>query len=125
MISSIKNASASKLSCVKCKKNNFSLKCLSILYQLGYIRGFTLIGKYHVLIYLRYTTRGWSSIRQLSMISKSNKNICSSYRVLKGASINNFVYSNSFIICSTSLGLFTDTESIILKRGGELSVYIS
>ena len=95
------------------------------MYQLGYIRGFTVLGKYNVLIYLRYNSRGGSILRQLSLISRPSKHIYCGYRHLKGARLNNFVYSNSFIICSTPLGLFTDVESVILKYGGELTLYVS
>lgn len=125
LLASIKSASSTRLFFIKCRRNNFSLKCLSILYNLGYIRGFSLLGKYHVIVHLRYNSKGGSVIRQLNLISKPSRQIYSSYRSLKGARLNNFIYSNSFVICSTPIGLFTDTESTLLKHGGELVLYIS
>lgn len=125
LIACIKIGIGSRHSVIKGPKNNFSVKCLIILYQLGYIRGFTIVGSRNVVVYLRYTSHNKSALRQLSLVSRPSRRIYFSRKNLRGAGINNFIYTNSFIICSTPLGLFTDVESIMLGHGGEPILYVA
>ena len=125
MVACIKIGISSRHTAIKGPKNNFSLRCLAILYQLGYIRGFTVTGPYSVVVYLRYSSRNKSALRQIALISRPSRKIYFSRRNLRGASINNFMYTNSFVICSNPYGLFTDVESIMLGHGGEPILYVA
>ena len=125
LVACIKIGIGSRHSVIKGPRNNFSIKCLTILYQLGYIRGFTVVGPHNVVVYLRYTSNNKSALRQLTLISRPSRKIYFSKANVRGAGISNFMYTNSFIICSTSRGLFTDVETIMLGHGGEPILYVA
>jgi len=101
-----------------------TLKLLYYIYKLGYIRGYSLLSHKKVKIYLKYIGSK-SILRNVYLVSKPSRKFYMPFRSLKGASINNFVNVNGFLIVSTNKGLSTDVEAMLLKKGGCPIIFVS
>lgn len=123
MLSTLKIGFMQKTKFVLIKNCIMHLKLLNIFYDLGYIFGFTIINKFYIKIYLKFYF-GNSVIRQIFCISTPSRRFYFNFKSIFGSRLNNYSNSNSFLICSTSLGFLTDVESTIYKIGGEPLIFI-
>lgn len=96
----------------------------SIIYDLGYIRGFTIINNFYLKIYFK-NFYSIPVLRSVFALSVPSRRWYFDYKSLYGARINNFLSTNNFLIVSTSKGLLTDIECNIYKMGGEVIFYVS
>jgi len=97
---------------------------LHILYNTGYIRTYTILDLKRITVFIKYVDSK-HIIRQLSILSKPRRKLYVKYRQLLGFSLNNTVFTNSFLVCSTNKGLLTDVEAVAFKRGGEALFFFS
>jgi small subunit ribosomal protein S8 len=87
---------------------------------LGYIRGFTIVDPFNIMVYLKHDALNTSSLKGAHCVSKPGKRIYMKYKNFD--KVNTLVNSNSSgtVIISTSEGLCTHKEALTLKRGGEI-----
>lgn len=95
-----------------------SLKVLEILHDLGYIEGFIILSFKYIKVNLKYHDN-INVIRGIHLVSKPSSKIYFSSSQFKRNRVNNFFEINGFLVSSTSKGLLTDIECIMLKVGGE------
>lgn len=100
-----------------------SLDCLELLYKLGYIHGYTLLQNGRVKIFLKYFDNR-SVIRNIFLLSKTSRKEYISFRALKGSLVNNYISVNGFMLVSTSYGVITDVEAVLLKSGGRPVLFV-
>jgi ribosomal protein S8 len=100
-----------------------SLECLELLYKLGYIYGYTLLENGRAKIFLKFFDNK-SVIRNIFLLSKSSRKEYISFRVLKGALINNYISVNGFMFISTPYGILTDVEAVLLRTGGRPILFV-
>lgn len=124
MICNIKIGFISKYLSIISSYSIKSLKILSIIYKLGYIRGFSFLANNRIKIYIKYV-RNTSTLRNVYLISKPSRKFYMNYKSLKGSIINNFVFVNGFMLVSTNKGILTDVEAMFIKRGGSPILFIS
>jgi ribosomal protein S8 len=75
LIIRLKWAYKSHFSCIKVKKNKFTIKFLYLLQKIGVIRGFFFImGERLILVYLKYKN-GVGCMRDIVLVSKPSKRI--------------------------------------------------
>jgi small subunit ribosomal protein S8 len=118
MLSKIKNAQLARKSVIFQKKNKISENFLKILWNEGFILGYTL--KSHDLkIFLKYTGNK-PVIRSLKVVSKPSRRIF--YTIKQIWKINS---SKSFIVLSTNQGLKSLLECKKKNIGGELLVIVN
>ena len=106
-------------SCVKVKKNKFTVEFLYLLQKIGLIRGFFFIIKESaILVYLKYKN-GIGSIYSINIISKPSNRI---YWTLNFLSKNYRRHDFSTIyILSTSKGLLTHNDALLINNcSGEI-----
>jgi small subunit ribosomal protein S8 len=121
MISIIKVGSTAKHLEVTVQNSKLCINILSILYRLGYIRGFTIKNKKFIKVFLKYADNK-PTIRGISVISTPGRRIYSGYRSLESDLKKK---GSGFYIVSTSKGLLTDEESVMFGKGGEVLLKIS
>lgn len=92
-------------------------KIIKILCDLGYIYSYTLSNNNYI-ISLKYINNK-PAIRQLFLISTPSKKTYFGWRNMKFSNTNNNIYTNGFIICTTSQGILTDLECAMLHLGGQ------
>jgi ribosomal protein S8 len=97
---------------------------LNILYEMGYIRNYTILDLKRISVLIKYINSK-HIIRQLFVVSKPRRRLYIKYRQLTGFLINNGIFTNSFLVCSTNKGLLTDIEAIAFKSGGEPLFFFS
>jgi len=117
-ISRIKNAQLVRSSNVLIVSSKFINKFLKILLIEGYISNFNIYSNYFNLtnVFLKYDDLNFSPvINEIKVVSKPSKRIYYSYKDIK----NN--YNNlGTVVLSTSHGIVTDRDAIIMKCGGEV-----
>ncbi len=118
MLTRIRNAIAAKHTRVDIPGSKLKLEVARILKEEGYINNFTNKGegtKYVIRVFLRYDTKGTSSITHLSRVSRPGRRVYvgagSIPRVLGGYGVN---------IVSTSKGLMSGKRARNEKVGGEI-----
>ena len=118
MLTRIRNAIAAKHTRVDMPGSKLKLEVARILKEEGYINNFVTKGegvKYTIRIFLRYDTKGVSSITHLSRVSSPGRRVYVGSgeipRVLGGYGIN---------IVSTSRGLMSGKKARQEKIGGEI-----
>lgn len=117
MVSSINVAIKAHFSTVLVPRSNFVLQISNILYQNGFIRGFS-IQPNNVLLHLKYQNSK-SVISSLKVVSKSGKRTY--WRLNKlNMSYNYNTFAGTYIV-STPKGLLTSTECLLLNQiSGEI-----
>lgn len=123
LLSNIRVGFLAKRSFVVSKYCLNSLRCLDLLYRLGYIRGYTLLRGERVKIFLKYFDNR-SVIRNVFLLSKPSRKEYVSFRALKGALINNYISINGFMLISTPFGILSDVEAVLLKSGGRPIIFV-
>jgi len=101
MISGIKVASLTKSLNVTIQNSKLCASVLSILYRLGYIRGYTIRDKKKITVLLKYK-EGMSIIRNINVISTPGRR---TYINLKSLKKNVEKNNAGFYVLSTSRGL--------------------
>ncbi len=119
MLTRIKNGQKSGLFKIKLFKptSNLCLEILNILYNEGYIRGYTIKANrpLEVEVFLKYTLTGTPVITKINRISKPSRRIYLSVK-----SLWNINGGSGIFILSTPKGLMTDKEAKFLNQGGEI-----
>lgn len=118
MLTRIRNAIAANHTRVDIPGSKLKMEVARILKEEGYINNFTTKGegiKYVIRIFLRYDTKGTSSITHLSRVSRPGRRVYVGSgeipKVLGGYGIN---------IVSTSRGLMSGKRARSEKIGGEI-----
>ena len=118
MLTRIRNAIAANHTRVDIPGSKLKLEVARILKEEGYINGFQTRGegvKYMIRIFLRYDTKGVSSITHLSRVSRPGRRVYVGSgeipRVLGGYGVN---------IVSTSKGLMSGKQARTEHVGGEI-----
>jgi small subunit ribosomal protein S8 len=118
MLTRIRNAIAANHTRVDIPGSKLKMEVARILKEEGYINNFTTKGegiKYVIRIFLRYDTKGTSSITHLSRVSRPGRRVyvgsAEIPKVLGGYGIN---------IVSTSRGLMSGKRARTEKIGGEI-----
>lgn len=118
MLTRIRNAIAAKHTRVDIPGSKLKMEVARILKEEGYINNYTVKGegtKYAIRIFLRYDTKGASSITHLSRVSRPGRRVYVGAgdvpRVLGGYGVN---------IVSTSKGLMSGKRARKENVGGEI-----
>lgn len=123
LLSILKFGSLKKHTYAYAPNSMLNLHILGVIYDLGFIRGFTAVSKFYLKIYFKSYYSG-PVLRSCFCLSTPSRRWYFSCTALYGARTNNFVSTNSFLIISTSKGLLTDVECSIYKLGGEPLVFL-
>ncbi len=118
MLTRMRNAIAAKHSRVDIPASKLKLEIARILKEEGYINNFVVKGegpKRTLRIFLRYDTRGTSSISHLERVSKPGRRVYSSVR-----SIPRVMDGLGVSILSTPKGVMSDHEARTQNVGGEV-----
>lgn len=119
MLARIKNGQKKGLSSVILYKptSKLCLQVLKILYNEGYIRGFSLKNTKPLTIevFLKYTAIGIPVINKIQRISKPSRKF-----YIKIKPLWNLKSGLGIFIISTPQGLMTDTDAKFLNHGGEI-----
>lgn len=121
MISTIKVACNARILQVDIQNSKVCINVLKILYQLGYIRGFVIKNKKIITVLLKYINNK-PVIRNINVISTPGRRIFFGYRTLQSELKKK---DSGFFIISSSKGVITDEESLMLNVGGEVLLKIS
>lgn len=126
LLASLKSSSLTKTITTKTPVSNIVLRACSLLEDLGYIQGFTLLKNNKIKITLKFH-KNKSIIRSAALISKSSSRVYLNKKNLTGISLNTYSKKFSFIILTTSKSnqLLTDVDCILLGLGGEALFLIS
>jgi small subunit ribosomal protein S8 len=106
---------------VTVQNSKLCINVLSVLYKLGYIRGFIVKDKKNVIILLKYINNK-PVIRNIAVISTPGRRT-----YIKHKKLEKFLQKkdSGFLLLSTSKGILTDEESNMFKIGGEALLKIS
>jgi small subunit ribosomal protein S8 len=106
---------------VTVQNSKLCINVLSVLYKLGYIRGFIVKDKKNIIILLKYINNK-PVIRNIAVISTPGRRT-----YIKHKKLEKFLKKkdSGFLLLSTSKGILTDEESNIFKIGGEALLKIS
>lgn len=106
---------------VTVQNSKLCINVLSVLYKLGYIRGFIVKDKKNIIILLKYINNK-PVIRNIAVISTPGR-----HTYIKHKKLEKFLKKkdSGFLLLSTSKGILTDEESNIFKIGGEALLKIS
>lgn len=121
MISTIKVACNVRILQVDIQNSKVCINVLKILYQLGYIRGFVIKNKKIITVLLKYINNK-PVIRNINVISTPGRRVFFGYRTLQSELKKK---DSGFFIISSSKGVITDEESLMLNVGGEVLLKIS
>ena len=116
LISSLKNAQLASKSETYIPLNKYNTRILDILVELGNIRGYSIDPLKGCLVYLKYTDDGVPGIRVLKQISKINKTVDMSAKIV--FHIQNTHLVGGYYIISTTKGIITNVEAARLNIGG-------
>ena len=106
---------------VTVQNSKLCINVLSVLYKLGYIRGFIIKDQKNITILLKYINNK-PVIRNIAVISTPGRRT-----YIKHKKLEKFLKKkdSGFLLLSTSKGILTDEESNIFKIGGEALLKIS
>lgn len=117
-ISRLKNGYVSRKKSITVLRNKQILVILVLLLKLGYISGFRVLDSRHISVDLVYF-QNQPAIRNIIRVSKpSNRIYVNLHSLQNRSSLVNSV--NGFFILSTSKGIVTDVEAMLLGLGGEI-----
>lgn len=103
------------------QNSKLCINVLSVLYKLGYIRGFIVKDQKNVIILLKYINNK-PVIRNIAVVSTPGRRM-----YIKHKKLEKFLArkDSGFLLLSTSKGILTDEESNMFKIGGEALLKIS
>jgi small subunit ribosomal protein S8 len=120
LISSLKVANNAKLLKIEVNSSKFCVSVINNLYRLGYIRGFTVKEKNKIVVLLKYINN-LPTIKNIFVISTPGRKV---YLKSKELSNNLNRKDGGFYLISTSKGIMTDEEAVLLNLGGEVILKI-
>jgi small subunit ribosomal protein S8 len=120
MLTKIRNCNKVNLLSVKHINSIICNNILNVLYEEGYIRGYTIINKYSINILLKYIENK-PVINNIIRISKPGRKIYYSYNDLLKLKNNN---NNILYIISTNQGIISSNKALSLQIGGEILLKI-
>ena len=123
LLARLNNGYRAKLTSIIVLKSRQTLIVLSLLVRLGYISGFKILNSRNVCVYLSYY-HNQPAIRKLERISKPSQRIYFSVRDLNNRSAT-AQKTLGFYILSTTSGIITDVESLLLGIGGEVLFHVA
>jgi len=103
------------------QNSKLCINVLSVLYKLGYIRGFIVKDQKNVIILLKYINNK-PVIRNIAIISTPGRRTYIRHKKLEKLLAKK---DSGFLVLSTSRGILTDEESNMFKIGGEALLKIS
>ena len=117
--------SRSRLKHAIVRNSKLVVRCLLIIYKLGFIFSFKILNFKHLKVVFKFTEYSESALRGINSISKPSLKIYFKKKNLQRNALINKGKSNGFIIMSTSNGIMTDIECIFNSTGGIplLSIY--
>jgi len=118
-VSHLKNGYLRRKLFVVVPSSVFLLRVLKLMYLAGYISGFQKT-KYLVIVYLKYYNGVPVFSNICSFYNKNNKYLFVSYRMLCKA-----IGFKSFVLISTSKGILTNKDCILLRIGGKVLLEIN
>lgn len=121
MASIIKVGCNAKLLQVVIQNSKICVQVLSILYRLGYIRGFTIRDKKSIVVLLKYINNK-PIIRNINVVSTPGRRIYLNYKRIESELKKK---DSGFLILSTSKGIITDEETVMFNVGGEALIKVS
>jgi len=121
MISIIKVGCSAKHLSVDIQNSKLCANILAVLYRLGYIRGYVVRDKKIITVLLKYINNK-PIIRSVHVISTPGRRKYIDCKTLEAELRKK---DNGFFILSTSKGIMTDEESVMLNVGGEVLLKIS
>lgn len=121
MICNIKVAYIGKKVKTVAPNSKVCINILSILYKLGYIRGFSIVNKKEVVVLLKYHLNK-SVIKNIGVVSTPGRRVYYDNKKLKNLISKK---DHGFYIISTSKGVLTDEEAFNFNVGGEVLLKIS
>jgi small subunit ribosomal protein S8 len=103
------------------QNSKLCINVLSVLYKLGYIRGFIIKDQKNIIVLLKYINNK-PAIRNIAVISTPGRRT-----FIKQKKLGKFLAKkdSGFLILSTSKGILTDEESNLFGVGGEVLLKIS
>lgn len=106
---------------VTVQNSKLCINVLSVLYKLGYIRGFIVKDKKNIIVLLKYINNK-PAIRNIAVISTPGRRT-----YIKHKKLEEFLKKkdSGFLLLSTSKGILTDEESNLFRIGGEALLKIS
>jgi len=118
-INNIKNAQKAKKAFLINNKSNIAISLLNILWQEGFILGYSITSSNKLKIYLKYKDLNYGFYK-IQTISKPSKRLfLSSIKLWK---LNN---KKGILVFSTCKGLYTLEECKKLRLGGELLFFFN
>jgi small subunit ribosomal protein S8 len=121
LVMRIKVANTAKILKINVMNSKLCINILKVMYKLGYIRGFSVVDKKTITVFLKYI---------------NNKPVIKNIYVISTPGRRTFLKSNElkkeidkkdsgFYIISTSKGVMTDEEGVLFNIGGEALLKIS
>lgn len=103
------------------QNSKLCISVLSVLYRLGYIRGFIVKDQKNIIVLLKYINNK-PVIRNIAVISTPGRRTFLKKKKLEKLLTRK---DSGFLILSTSKGILTDEESNMFKIGGEALLKIT
>jgi small subunit ribosomal protein S8 len=116
MFSRLRNAYVAKQVKISVRNTRYNLVVLNFLYKEGYIRGYSCLDVKYILVLLKYI-KNEPVFRELKQVSTPGNKVYFNLRQLK-CLVNNRKWLSSRYIISTSFGLKTLDQCLILRLGG-------
>src|SRR5690242_2012415 len=113
MFSRLRNAYAAKQMKILVRASKYNLVVLDFLYKEGYIRGYSCFDNQHIWVFLKYI-KNEPVFRELKQISTPGNRVYFNLRQLSRL-VNNRKWLSSRYIISTSFGLKTLSQCLILR----------
>ena len=97
--------------------------CLHKLIQLGFVRAFTIISPYKIIVYINFDKDNNTVLKNIRRVSRPGQRVYTSYCFLTntGTKIN---ATGATLLLSTSKGIYSASESSYYKLGGEIILSI-
>lgn len=117
LLNEIKQGQKTNKVFVKARRSGFIFLVLNKLVREGFIYGFTPDGLYDVKVFLKYNSTGKPIIFNLERVSKSSRRC-----FIKVHQLQNYLKptDNSVFFLTTSKGILTNKEALLLNIGGEI-----
>lgn len=118
MLSNIRVGYISNLKFVIVKKTALNIKVLKVIYNLGFIFGFSVL-KNNIKIFLKYKNRR-PVLHSLVYLKKLHNKEYIKVKNFHNSLFNQHLnYFSNYIICHSSKGVLTDFELLLYRIGGQ------
>nr|YP_011008073.1 ribosomal protein S8 [Dictyotopsis propagulifera]WBP69939.1 ribosomal protein S8 [Dictyotopsis propagulifera] len=117
-VSKLRNSQIAKHITVVVENKKFYIEILNILWEHGFIKGYTKINDKNLLVYLLYE-EGTPLIKRFQTISKSTNRV-----FVSCLEISAILSNNGLFIISTPYGLIEGSQAVHKNIGGEILIYL-